>query len=95
MRQKILSTYEYLQHFTLDMEIEVILEIARMMNFTIEPILPEDGKYGILTNDNKTYNGLLGMLQRKEAHIMGNSLQLLESRYAGFDFVPVYDMYMG
>ena len=78
MRQKILSTYEYLQHFTLDMEIEVILEIARMMNFTIEPILPEDGKYGILTNDNKTYNGLLGMLQRKEAHIMGNTLRLIE-----------------
>ena len=73
----------------------MIREIALRMNFTIEPILPKDGKYGILTNDNKTYNGLLGMLQREEAHIVGNSLTLLESRYAGFDFVSVSRMHKG
>ena len=73
----------------------MIREIALRMNFTIEPILPKDGKYGILTNDNKTYNGLLGMLQRKEAHIVGTSLRLLESRYAGFDFVPAMMYYLG
>ena len=73
----------------------MIREIALRMNFTIEPILPKDGKYGILTNDNKTYNGLLGMLQREEAHIVGNSLTLLESRYAGFDFVSVSHMHKG
>ena len=76
-------------------EVPVIWEIAQIMNFTIEPIFPGDGKYGILTNDNKTYNGLLGMVQRKEAHIMGNTLRLLESRYAGFDFVPAKIHYSG
>ena len=77
------------------MEREMLREIAHCMNFTIEPIHPPDGKYGILTKDNKTYNGLLGMLQAGEVHIMGNSLTLSTSRYAAFDIVSTYDNHMG
>ena len=76
------------------MEIDYILQIAQIMNFTIEPIFPEDGKFGILTSDNITYNGLLGLLQRGEAHIV-RTLSLVESRYAKFDFVQAYESIMG
>ena len=70
-------------------------EIGRIMNFTLQPILAPDGKYGVLESDNKTYNGLLGLLQRGEADLMGNPLQLIESRIKGFDFVGVNEMRMG
>ena len=77
------------------MEFEIVREIGRIMNFTVQPILSPDGKYGVLENDNRTYNGLLGLLQRGEANLMGNTLHLIESRIRGFDFVAVYEFRMG
>ena len=68
----------------------ILEELSRMMNFTIEPIFPPDHKHGALEEDNKTYNGMLGSIQRGEALFTGSSLHLVESRARDFELVVSY-----
>ena len=72
------------------MEIVILEELSRMMNFTIDPVFPPDNKHGALEEDNKTYNGMLGLLQNGKAQFTGSSLHLVESRGRGFEFVVSY-----
>ena len=45
---------------------DVFKQLSFLMNFTFDISLPPDRKYGVLTEDGVSFNGMLGMLQRKE-----------------------------
>ena len=70
----------------------ILEEMAQVMNFTYEAVNPPDHKYGILEEDNVTYSGLLGVVQRGEAAFCGSALMNLLRRAWGFDFIMGYHL---
>jgi hypothetical protein len=48
--------------------------LQRLLNFTIELTTSNDGKLGALETDNKTWDGLIGMLIRNESDLVSAAL---------------------
>ena len=65
---------------------EILQALQQDLNFTVVHITPADEKYGALENDNKTWNGLIGLLQRKEADIVTSPLATTQYRSQVVDF---------
>ena len=65
---------------------EILQALQKTLNFTVLTITPADGKYGALEADNKTWNGLIGLLDRKDADIVTSPMARTEARSMVVDF---------
>lgn len=61
------------------------------MNFTNAMTPSVDGKWGNLEADNVTWNGLIGMLARREVDVAASSLTITKDRQAVADFTTALD----
>ena len=68
----------------------ILDEMAQVMNFSYEAVTPPDRQFGVLEEDNVTYSGILGVVQRGEAAFCGSALMNLLRRAWGFDFIMAY-----
>lgn len=65
---------------------EILQALQHALNFTVTTITPADGKYGGLEDDNKTWNGLIGLLDRKDADIVTSPMARTEARSEVADY---------
>ena len=69
---------------------EILQALQLALNFTVVTITPSDGKYGGIEEDNITWNGLIGLLDRKEADIVTSPMARTQARNEVADFtLPV------
>ena len=65
---------------------EILQALQLALNFTVVNTTPADGKYGGLEDDNKTWNGLIGLLDKKNADIVTSPMTSTEARSKVVDF---------
>lgn len=63
--------------------------LSETIGFKYEIVMPEDGKYGQLL-PNGTWNGLIGLLQRREADLAFSRLTISYERFKAFRFSYPY-----
>ncbi|CAC5387676.1 GRIK3 [Mytilus coruscus] len=69
--------------------IEVIKELSHILNFTYELKAPPDGKWGA-DKGNKSWNGLLGEIQRRDIDLVAAPLAINSYREQVMDFTHPY-----
>ena len=65
---------------------EILQALQVALNFTVVTTTPADGKYGALGADNKTWNGMIGLLDRKDADIVTSPMARTMARSMVADF---------
>ncbi|GFS45404.1 glutamate receptor ionotropic, delta-2 [Nephila pilipes] len=68
---------------------EMLKYLVEKLKFEFELVLPNDGKYGSRDN-NGTWNGVIGLVQRGEADIGLATLTITENRWEAVDFSISY-----
>ncbi|ELU17082.1 hypothetical protein CAPTEDRAFT_194620 [Capitella teleta] len=71
---------------------EIIDELARVLNFSYIVIEPpeQDRHFGIVVNGSNSFNGMIGMLQRKEVDFGVGHFSVIEERQEVVDFTPTF-----
>ncbi|XP_045201973.2 probable glutamate receptor [Mercenaria mercenaria] len=73
---------------------DLLRELANKLNFTYTITEPVDGKWGDYEDSNKTFNGLVGQLQREEVDMVAAPLSTTADRTQVMDFsYPFYYEY--
>jgi ABC-type amino acid transport substrate-binding protein len=72
---------------------ELLLALAspHMLNFSYALMKSVDGLYGSVTEDGRSFDGLLGMAQRNEIDLVASELSISDMRARVVDFItPVW-----
>ncbi|XP_045199719.2 glutamate receptor U1-like isoform X2 [Mercenaria mercenaria] len=73
---------------------DLLRELSNKLNFTYTITEPVDGKWGAYEDRNKTFNGLVGQLQREEVDMVAAPLSTTSDRTPVMDFsYPFYYEY--
>lgn len=70
--------------------IEMLDTLANRLNFTYNLVEPPDLTFGIDINDSGHWNGLIGLLQRREVDVVGGALTITHTREEIVDFTHPY-----
>ncbi|CAD5215755.1 unnamed protein product [Bursaphelenchus xylophilus] len=73
--------------------IDLLKEMAKVLNFTFEIIEVEDGTYGV-QDETGRWNGIIGVLQRHEADLSISAVTITYSRVKVIDFTLPF-MHLG
>ncbi|KAK6192730.1 hypothetical protein SNE40_004154 [Patella caerulea] len=66
---------------------DLLKDMAADLNFTYQIMEPEDGEWGVRSAGNTTWNGLIGLGQRREVDIVYAEYLITEERSEVLDFI--------
>ncbi|CAD5116451.1 DgyrCDS5337 [Dimorphilus gyrociliatus] len=70
--------------------IEMLDALANRLNFTYDLMEPADKTFGIEVNESGEWNGLIGLLQRREVDLVAGALTITHTREDVVDFTHPY-----